>query len=240
MLDDEPVLTAEHTSFLSEYLNPVYLQVRSMKVLSARFIEESSLELHDFLAEPLAEKLDGGLRALDADDGLGPQRNCQIPPHSAGTDGSWLMLGPPHRQRYCVLKTASTEVPDTTVGVHTSDLSVHSAHADTIAILRRIQDELLPSEAFRAWIVAVSKLIPLGHHVEARRFRPGLDYTLATSEESEARLDVVIGLTPQTMASGETKAAVKSNGKGKAKQTDTGDGGNVEGWPSGSWGGWEV
>jgi hypothetical protein len=32
--------------------------------------------------------------------------------------------------------------------------------------------------------------------VEARRFRPGLNYTLATSEEKDSRLDVVLGLTP--------------------------------------------
>ena len=32
--------------------------------------------------------------------------------------------------------------------------------------------------------------------MEARRFRPGLDYTLATSEDKEARLDVILGLVP--------------------------------------------
>jgi len=32
--------------------------------------------------------------------------------------------------------------------------------------------------------------------VEARRFRPGLDYTLATGCDYEARLDVVLDLTP--------------------------------------------
>ena len=32
--------------------------------------------------------------------------------------------------------------------------------------------------------------------MEARRFRPGLDYTLATSEDKEARLDVILGLMP--------------------------------------------
>ena len=32
--------------------------------------------------------------------------------------------------------------------------------------------------------------------MEARRFRPGLDYTLATSEDKEARLDVILRLVP--------------------------------------------
>jgi hypothetical protein len=36
----------------------------------------------------------------------------------------------------------------------------------------------------------------LRYAVEARRFRPGLDYTLAMSEDKEARLDVILGLVP--------------------------------------------
>ncbi|TFY73860.1 hypothetical protein EWM64_g10154, partial [Hericium alpestre] len=45
-LPDTPLTEGEIT-FLSEFLNPVYLQHRTMKALAARFIEESSLELHD-------------------------------------------------------------------------------------------------------------------------------------------------------------------------------------------------
>ena len=65
-----------------------------------------------------------------------------------------------------------------------------------------LSDELFPSAAFRAWLAKVSSVLPLSWAAEARRFRPALDYTLATSEESEARLDVVLGLTrvPQRTA----------------------------------------
>lgn len=63
--------------------------------------------------------------------------------------------------------------------------------------MRSLQDELFPSPAFRAWLAIVSRLLPLRYAVEARRFRPGLDYTLATSEDKEARLDVVLGLVPE-------------------------------------------
>lgn len=58
--------------------------------------------------------------------------------------------------------------------------------------------------------------------VEARRFRPGLDYTLATAEVSDARLDVVLGLTPEVEVSGKGKSKAEAN------------------WESGEWGGWEV
>ena len=62
--------------------------------------------------------------------------------------------------------------------------------------MRSLQNELFPSPAFRAWLEILSRLLPLRYAVEARRFRPGLDYTLATSEDKEARLDVILGLVP--------------------------------------------
>lgn len=68
--------------------------------------------------------------------------------------------------------------------------------------------------------------------MEARRFCPGLGYTLATSEEREARLDVVLALTPQVNQVEETK------GKGKAREEAREA--QPVGWQTGEWGGWEV
>jgi hypothetical protein len=93
-----------------------------------------------------------------------------------------------------------------------------------------LQDELFASEAFRAWVSIVSDVLPLGYAVEARRFRPGLDYTLATSEEKEARLDLVLGLTPGPE---DTKKSKSNNSKGKEVLQN-------RGWHTGEWGGWEV
>jgi hypothetical protein len=66
--------------------------------------------------------------------------------------------------------------------------------------------------------------MPIRHAVEARRFRPGLDYTLATSEEKEARLDVVLGLTPPVRVESDDETFNPSE----------------VGWQSSLWGGWEV
>ncbi|KAJ2926271.1 hypothetical protein H1R20_g10808, partial [Candolleomyces eurysporus] len=65
-------LTSSDVAFLSEFLNPVYLQPRTMKALSNRFVEESSLELHSFLCNDIAESLETRLRTLDIRDGLRP------------------------------------------------------------------------------------------------------------------------------------------------------------------------
>jgi hypothetical protein len=176
-----------------------------MKALASLFVEQSSVELHTFLAQSLAEKLSVGLRELDIKDGLGPNRSGRIPPHTSGTQGPWMAKGPPHKWRFCTLSPQPTSNP---------------THASPDETMRSLQDELLRSEAFRAWLACVSQLVPLRHSVEARRFRPGLDYTLATSEEKEARLDVCLVLTPDV----------------EEEKTES----VPKGWATGEWGGWEV
>ncbi|TFK59453.1 hypothetical protein BDN72DRAFT_851290, partial [Pluteus cervinus] len=212
----EAELSEEHVAFLSEFLNPVYLQQRTMAALAERFADESSLELHSFLSSALAESLEPRLRELDTKDGLGAERAGRIPPHTSGTVGGvWTVKGPPHKWRYCVLKPHEANGPAEAVSPR--------AHASSDEILRSLQDELFPSEAFRAWTARVTTLFPLKHSVEARRFRPGMDYTLATSDDREARLDVVLGLTPEVRAAG-----VK-----RIQQVPM-----TSGWQP-EWGGWE-
>ena len=219
-MPDTP-LTEDHISFLSEFLNPVYLQPRTMKALAARFVEESSLELHSFLCGPLADKLENGLREVDTSDGLNKSRNGRIPSHDAGTSsGAWTIKTPPHKWRYCVLKPHIYGPPE--------EFSPQVPQAASDEVIRSLQDELFTSNAFRAWLSVVSRLLPLRYTVEGRRFRPGLDYTLATSEEQEARLDVVLDLTPDI--------ANSSNGDGRVPNREDG----VRGWQIGEWGGWEV
>ncbi|KAI0268215.1 nuclear protein [Gloeopeniophorella convolvens] len=212
-------LTEDHVSFLSEFLNPAYLQPRTIKALASRFAAESSLELYDFLSEPIAEKLDTGLRERDARDGLGKNRTTPIPSHTAGAGSGWRIKGPPHKWRYNVLEPPSPGGPSVAV-------SPRAAQSPQL-LVRSLQDELFPAPAFRAWLAAVSSLLPLQYAVEARRFCPGLGYSLATSEAKEARLDAVLGLTPQVIDADAAKD------KGKGKETEP------AGWEAGEWGGWE-
>ncbi|KAG8877836.1 hypothetical protein FRB97_003116 [Tulasnella sp. 331] len=203
-------LSTEDTMFLSEYLNPVYLSPKTMKALAARFADESSIELHTFLRKSLSNRLEQCLRDDDRDDQLSRAARTNdgggraiIPSHNCGVGGGrgWQAKGPPHKLRYCVLarNRPNSKGPDVQTGQHT---------------LRNLQNNLFPSSAFRAWLALLSSMIPHKYTVEARRFRPGLDYTLARSEQSAARLDVVLGLTPIEV-------------------------GSVNDWESGRYGGWE-
>ena len=191
-----------------------------MQALAARFVEESSLELHSFLNNPLAEALQSRLRDLDTRDGLGENRAGCIPLHTSGTTGAWKIKGPPHKWRYCVLHPHLEGGPNHAVTPRYA--------SSTDQIMRSLQEELFASPPFRSWLAIVSHLMPMRYAVEARRFRPGLDYTLATSEDKEARLDVVLGLTPSV--------------RGIMESEDEGDRflKNQRGWQAAQWGGWEV
>ncbi|GBE79614.1 Prolyl 3,4-dihydroxylase ofd1 [Sparassis crispa] len=223
----DDALSAADASFLSEFLNPVYLQARTMKALASRFIDESSLELHSFLCAPLAEKLEHGLSERDAQDGLGPGRATRIPPHVAGTDGAWTARGPPHKWRYCVQRPEDPSAPRMARATDPRWLG-----QSTDEIVHELETRLFPSAPFRAWLAAVSRLLPLRYAVEARRFRPGLDYTLATSEAKDTRLDVVLGLTPQTSGR-ENKDVDAAVDRGTPAEDAP------CAWQTGEWGGWE-
>lgn len=200
--DEEAFLTESQIAGLEPFLNPVYLKPNTLRALVTKFSAESSIELHDFLRNDLATSLRSGLVSMDDVDGLGTSRSKRIPPHGAGADSlGWVVKGPPHKHRYSSL---THPVP---------------GEKECTTILRTLGSSLFPSAGFRAWLRHVTTLIPLSYAVESRRFRPGLDYTLAKSEESEPRLDVVLGLTPPAL----------QNTTGNSLQ-----------WEDGSYGGWEV
>lgn len=181
-----------------------------MKALASRFADESSIELHTFLRESLSSQLEQRIRDDDDNDRLSREVRTigdgvvLIPSHDCGVcNGSgWQAEGPPHKLRYCVLAEdrPDSRNPEVRAGPRA---------------LRDLQDILFPSSAFRAWVGLLSSMVPRKYRVEARRFRPGLDYTLARSEQSAARLDVVLGLTPV-------------------------EAGGPNDWERGRYGGWEV
>ncbi|KAF8607665.1 hypothetical protein BDV93DRAFT_536573 [Ceratobasidium sp. AG-I] len=190
-------LSDTNKTFLSQFLNPTYLTPRAIETLAAKFAEESSLDLHKFLSDDIAAELETGLRNIDNKANQASRNGKTIPSHEYGSDESgWELSGPPHRFRY--YRGTDALAGDSGAG----------------AIIHRLRTELLPSSAFRAWLAVVTSLIPMGYAITARRFRPGLDYTLASAVEDDSRLDVCLGLTPEA-------------------------GSEDEGWENGAWGGWE-
>jgi hypothetical protein len=139
--------------------------------LSGQFVEASEIVLHNFLHPDLAEAIKSETKSVDEKD----YPNAEIPSQSLGEGDGWEIQGPTSKHRYTTLISPSTSTPN----------------------LQKVLNNLLPSPAFRAWLSVVSSLAPVGYRAEARRFRKGLDYTLAGGEEKdgEVRLDVWLGAT---------------------------------------------
>lgn len=168
-----PGLTPSHLNFLKDYLAPSYLTTSTLEKLSGQFVEASEIVLHNFLHPDLAAKIKSETENCDKKDNV-----TGIPAQDLGEGDGWSIQGPTSKHRYLSLAPST---PSST----------------SSPAMQAILSNLLPSSAFRAWLSVVSSLAPTSYRTEARRFRKGLDYTLAAGEDKsgEARLDVWLGCT---------------------------------------------
>ncbi|KAF8759833.1 2OG-Fe(II) oxygenase superfamily [Rhizoctonia solani] len=197
---EELILSDNDKEYLSQFLNPIYLEARAIATLNAKFAEKSSLDLHMFLKETLAAELESGLKELDIKSNIAYRSDKQIPSHDYGSDlPGWELAGPPHRLRYY------------------RDTDELAGQSGVGTIIHRLRTELFSSAAFRSWLAVVAQVIPIGYAVTARRFRPGLDYTLAGANEDENRLDVCLGLTPGAANEGGWIMRIGADGRPNAK-----------------------
>ena len=184
---------------LRPFLNPAYLTSKILTLLRTQFIEQSHLVLADFLHPSIATELEVLIRARDAEMEKGPRRGMmvngqkvdRIPPHTAGEDAEtgWKVVGPPHLQRYLALSPSAPS-------------SVNADVEDRLSALLRQIHSLFTSPAFASLLASLTSLLPTAYTTSIRRFRPGLDYTLARGEtasdpDAQVKLDVGLGLTPR-------------------------------------------
>ncbi|CAM9184190.1 unnamed protein product [Laminaria digitata] len=162
---------------LAEWVNPEYLAPSMAEQCAAAFTENgSTIQLHRFLKDDIAEKIVDAAIAADRADGLG---YMEASPFDAGVRGGWRKAGPPHRQR--MLRLSATD-PGTIVFLGFTDGDGPEEKDDEIgALLRELRDKLFRGQAFRAFLQKMlGDASVVASRRQARRFRPGLDYTLAT------------------------------------------------------------
>jgi len=207
-------LSQEEKKFLSQFINPAYLMARTQQQLLEQFGDDSHLLLADILRKEIAQPLEKALRSADAREGFQwwqqsagskGKESTRIQPHAVGTDRAadadaeakqWSIAGPPHKQRYAVLSEQATPAKAAEIAAAHAAQVPDQFPSDASALLRLLSTVLFPSAAFRHLLANLTQLVPLSARpVEARRFRPGLDYTLARSD-TETCLDVTLNLTP--------------------------------------------
>ncbi|KAI8064060.1 Oxoglutarate and iron-dependent oxygenase degradation C-term-domain-containing protein [Thamnidium elegans] len=157
-------LTEEVLIELAEFMNPHYLDLNIISQMSDRFVEESAVQCKQFLNDETLAKLEAVTTDLDKQDKV-LSGNDGIAPHGTGVRDGWIVQGPPHRSRFMI----------------------NNSKDDIFAYLK----SKFESEAFRVWLNTIAQVMPIGYRGQARRFRPGHDYTLATTNtRGQALLDV--------------------------------------------------
>lgn len=174
---EEPNMSEADLEWLLKYINPSYLTPDTVEQLAEDFEENSAITLTDFLHPKFVEKLKDQIEQIEK-----RKKEDGIPP-LAGRKKS-LSTGtacPPHKHRYQYRATA--EPP--------------ASEAECKTPLDLLLEQFFPSELFARYLSMITGLEFTQSQALARRFRKGLDYTLAQAyEDSEPQLELCLGLTP--------------------------------------------
>ncbi|KAI5964952.1 NUA3 [Candida margitis] len=191
-IESKDELSQQDYDYLKSFINPVYLNTTYIQTLSAFFLDESYVELKDILNDDYASSLKELLRDVEI--------NITTPQNSSEVHHPWKIAVPPHKQRYMYIDGTShhgltkeeikfinevgpQEQPNFTLLSKANGLK--SADSKIIQIC-----ELLKSVAFKKWLRVITGLIPTTEQILARRFRPGQDFILATTTDSEIARNV--------------------------------------------------
>ncbi|ORY08183.1 Oxoglutarate and iron-dependent oxygenase degradation C-term-domain-containing protein [Clohesyomyces aquaticus] len=177
--EEDEALSADELDFLIKYMNPNYLTPDTVEELAGMFSDESSLRLAEFLSEKFSARLREYLESKDH------EPNPSLPTNPFYKASKAGVARPPHKHRF-LYRTAVNPVPKTEY----PDTEKLTPYDDLV-------DILFPHPAFTKWISLVTGITLTKSNIYARRFRRGMDYTLATAyEEEDPQLEVCLGITP--------------------------------------------
>eukprot|EP00435_Cladocopium_sp_Y103_P032166 s2722_g8.t1 len=148
-----------------------------------QFEESSYAVLTEFLREDVAQRLARELEEVDKADGFQPDaEELPVPCYKSGAQDGWELVGPPHLRRFLRFSKTGN--------------SMESPHGRLGCGLSDVAGELFASESFLRWLKACTGLDPKNDgRPQVRRFRPGLDYTVAArgaQDTDEADLDAIL------------------------------------------------
>lgn len=156
--------------FLLKYLAPTYLTPDTLEQMQEHFDENSSITLPNILGKKFSARLREYVTKKEAE--KLPAESEEIEKQTA-----WKVSKPPHKHRFLYLQPGQS-------------------NKERDSPIKELLEEFLPSPQFRAWLSMATNCTIKGHDLLARRFRRGLDYTLATGHEAKPRLELNLGLTP--------------------------------------------
>lgn len=159
--ESDEILSRKDIDFLSRYINKTYLRPESIQEISKRFEEESSVQLRHFFNEEWEKKVSTVLKEDDEKCCIG--RDRPVLDYKVGVSEEWLPVGPAHKQRFLEY-----------IGEAKKDGNTSGS------LLKFLKEAVMQSSEFGKLLKSFTSLgMPLGYRGKVRRFRPGLDYTIA-------------------------------------------------------------
>lgn len=189
-LGQECTFSPQEYLYLRKYLNAQYLEPKNLQRLANVFMEESLVELGEILNDELAARLFDSIRDLEI--------NTKAPAHSSEIHFPWKCAMPPHKQRFMYIDgKGELEVSEEGIKFinHTGPQELPNFQLTGKAATNPVEElfcqicSFLKSIAFRKWLLYLTCLIPTSDQILVRRFRPGSDFILATSTDSELARD---------------------------------------------------
>jgi hypothetical protein len=198
-----------------------------MTDVQSYFCRNDSVQLKDFLNDNKAILIEAETRAADADDSLGggraPRSYTVGSESEEGEGGSsqgqgWAIVGPPHKRRYLSFDAGrGEELAEKSSNIDNKSSSSNSSSSSRCGqLLDRCRHELFESVAFSKLLRRLTTLEAIACRNDVRRFRPGLDYTVAHFGDmtKDPRLDATLCFVG---------SSVKTTGKGSVFPAKSGD-----------------
>ena len=180
----EEGLTKEEMSLLRAWVNPVYLQPECMDSVRKYFCSNNSVQLKDFLKADKAAEILAASKAADKEDGVGGG----VAPSSYVTGTSddknlpgtgWTLTGPPHKRRFVSFDSSVAEELSEEQGRIPTSTTTKRHSVVCGGLLDKCRHDLMESVAFAKLLRKLAYVCPIAYRNDVRRFRPGLDYTVA-------------------------------------------------------------
>ncbi|KAB2572569.1 Prolyl 3,4-dihydroxylase TPA1 [Lasiodiplodia theobromae] len=173
--EEQAPLTEQEFEFLLKFMTPTYLAPDTVEDLNTMFADESSLRLANFLSKSFSKRLRTFLEEQD-------RKTPATMPAPASRTHNTGVARPPHKHRF-LFRYPTRDAGDN----KDEELSPYD----------ELLDVFFPSVAFKKWLALATGLTLTKASMLARRFRRGMDYTLATSyDDEQPQLEVTLGITP--------------------------------------------
>lgn len=201
-----PCLTESEQKHLQKYINDIYLKKESICEIRTRFEGDSSVQLRHFLNFEWEQKIKDSTASCDQRDGFFRRptittgaNTCSsgekehdnttsgseaLLSYEVGRNDNWKAIGPSHKQRFLEYlpgeERTNCDNNNNSENSSSAKFECNEQTTDAGALMQELRTNVFESTAFARFMNILTSLgDPTGHRGHIRRFRPGMDYTVA-------------------------------------------------------------